>query len=259
MDRQKVTVDDVTEAVKEHAEPVVATSSIADVLDVSDPTARKWLKRARDAGRIGQKQLPSGVRVWFPPSAGQSMLGQFADDVPDPEPEEEPEVSTDGGELATQAGVEQEVAGVEQEVADLRELFLEQLAEVEREVKNLDPADEGDDSPEGPYADVDSSARRYWLKERDTWQRGITPLGTAAAGMLIIAVLVAVPRLPAIPGLGVEPFVVAMWLAFALAGGAGLATVTAGVITLLLRLRVFTKAGRALPFRPDPDAEGGHR
>jgi transposase-like protein len=253
MDRQKVTVDDATEAVKEHADPVVATSSIADALDVSDPTARKWLKRARDAGRIGQKQLPSGVRVWFPPSAGQSMLGQFADDVPDPEPEEEPEVSTDGGETATKANVRE----IEEELSDFRTNVLTDLAGLEQRIKDLGPDNDNSDDDTadgGPYADVRSPSRRAALKERDSAKKARNLIALLTAGALG-AVLAIDSFGRGLAPLGVDIAQIAAVLAVFFAV-AFLATLAAwAVVEGLLRLGAFEWVDRALPFRPEPDGD----
>jgi len=79
---QKTSVNEVAEAVREWDEHVAVASQVADELDVSDPTARKWLKRAHSEGKVGRQELPNGARVWFAPRPPQAMLGEYDDGSP---------------------------------------------------------------------------------------------------------------------------------------------------------------------------------
>jgi hypothetical protein len=96
--------DEVVRVVRESDRHVLATTEVADELDVSDPTARKYLKQAHEEGRLGQESLPGGIAVWYI-SQLQSHVGEFSDaepniDRPSLSPDEkvpEPEPSHDGG------------------------------------------------------------------------------------------------------------------------------------------------------------------
>jgi hypothetical protein len=97
-------VDEVVRVVRESDRRVLATTQVADELEVSDPTARKYLREARDEGRLAKETLPGDIAVWYLDER-QSHVGEFSDgesDIDRPpsvsdEPVAGPEASHDGG------------------------------------------------------------------------------------------------------------------------------------------------------------------
>lgn len=247
---QKTSVDEVAEAVREWDEHVATASQVADELGVSDPTARKWLKRAHSEGKVGRQELPNGARVWFPPGEAQAMLGEYDDGEP-PELDEgndrddEPDLRATGG-----PPVEQEHSP---ELMSTVEDLEEGMNQLRRDVAELDA--DADDAPGEPYTDVRSPTRRAVLVERDYARQAATQLGVVTAAALALALVAASLPAVTVPGVDVPLSVGVVVVAGILAIGFGAATVAWGVLSILLRFGAFAWGDRTLPFRPDPDAE----
>lgn len=243
------TADEVVRIVRESDRRVLATTEVAEELEVSDPTARKYLKQARDDGRLGQETLPGDIAVWYVDER-QSHVGEFLDG--EAEIERSPGAErgkhkngpkTDGGNPATSDELAEAVAG-------LREDLIARIEDIEEAANRREEGSE-------PYAGVASASRRRAIKEQRLTKGVaiISALGLAGGLVPLLGILLFVDGSVTVPVIGVGPGVALSYVLALLMVSFVIAILVYGVLSVLLRIGAFEWADRTLPFRPNPTDE----
>jgi transposase-like protein len=64
--RVKMTSDEVLTFVREHHDPCVTASEVAEEFGVTSEAANYRLQQLRERGNVGEKQAGSSAKVWYP-------------------------------------------------------------------------------------------------------------------------------------------------------------------------------------------------